>query len=173
MDGRAISFGPYRLLTAQRLLLVGDERVRLGGRAFDILAALVERAGKVVSKEELIACAWPTTFVEEASLKIQISALRRALGDGQGHNRYIATVVGRGYNFVARIREGESVRVSLPQSIAPTVLHNLRFRDNPDDWPRGGRDEARRAALAPAPGDGCGAWWHREDHSRPCRRRSV
>src|ERR1700722_7342277 len=127
MDGRAISFGPYRLLTAQRLLLVGDERVRLGGRAFDILAALVERAGKVVSKEELIACAWPTTFVEEASLKIQISALRRALGDGQGHNRYIATVVGRGYNFVARIREEESVRVSLPQSIAPTVLHNLPF----------------------------------------------
>ena len=125
MDGRAISFGPYRLLAAQRLLLEGDERVRLGGRAFDILAALVERAGKVVSKEELIARAWPTTFVEEASLKIQISALRRALGDGQGHNRYIATVVGRGYNFVARIREEDSVQDSLPQSIAPTVLHNL------------------------------------------------
>ena len=68
--------------------------MRLGGRAFDILAALVERAGKVVSKEELIARAWPTTTVEEASLTIQVSALRRALGDGQGLNRYIATVVG-------------------------------------------------------------------------------
>ena len=68
MDGRAISFGPYRLLTAQRLLLEGDERVRLGGRAFDILTALVERAGKVVSKEELIARAWPTTTVEVAPL---------------------------------------------------------------------------------------------------------
>ncbi len=127
MDGRAISFGPYRLLTAQRLLLEGDERVRLGGRAFDILTALVERAGKVVSKEELIARAWPTTTVEEASLTIQVSALRRALGDGQGLNRYIATVVGRGYNFVARIREEEPSQASPPQSIARTVLHNLPF----------------------------------------------
>lgn len=127
MDGRAISFGPYRLLTAQRLLLEGNERVRLGGRAFDILAALVERAGKVVSKEELIARAWPTTTVEEASLTIQVSALRRALGDGQGLNRYIATVVGRGYNFVARIHEEEPSQASPPPSTAPAVLHNLPF----------------------------------------------
>ena len=127
MDERAISFGPYRLLTAQRLLLEGDERVRLGGRAFDILAALVERAGKVVSKAELLARAWPTTSVEEAILTIQVSALRRALGDGQGLNRYIATVAGRGYNFVAPIREEEPLQASPPPSIAPTVLHNLPF----------------------------------------------
>src|SRR6266540_7283533 len=101
MDGHAISFGPYRLLGAQRLLLEGDKPVRLGSRAFDILTALVERAGEVVSKEALITRAWPATYVEEANLKIQISALRRALGDGQGDNRYVATVVGRGYNFVA------------------------------------------------------------------------
>src|ERR1700683_4465949 len=107
MDGHAISFGPFRLVAAQRLLLEGDKPVRLGGRAFDILAALVERAGEVVSKEELIARAWPATFVEEANLKIQVSALRRALGDGQGDNRFIATVVGRGYKFVAPICQGE------------------------------------------------------------------
>src|ERR1700684_4210819 len=105
MDGRAISFGPYRLLAAQRLLLEGDKPARLGSRAFDILTALVERAGEVVSKEELIARAWPATYVEETNLKIQVSALRRALGDGQGDNRYIATVVGRGYSFVAPIRK--------------------------------------------------------------------
>jgi len=69
MDGHAISFGPFRLLAPQRLLLEGDKPVRLGSRAFDILAALVERAGKVVGKEELIARAWPQTFVEEANLK--------------------------------------------------------------------------------------------------------
>ena len=91
-----MSVGPYRLLAAQRLLLEGDKPVRLGGRAFDILIALIERAGNVVSKEELIAQAWPTTFVDEANLKIQVSALRRALGDGQGDNRYIATVARRG-----------------------------------------------------------------------------
>jgi DNA-binding winged helix-turn-helix (wHTH) protein len=83
----AISFGPFRLLAAQRLLLEGDAPVRLGSRAFDILAALVERAGEIVGKEELIVRAWPQTFVEEANLKIQVSALRRALGDGQGGHR--------------------------------------------------------------------------------------
>src|SRR3979409_1295070 len=107
MDGRPISFGPYRLLAAQRLLLEGDRPVRLGSRAFDILAALVERAGEVVGKEQLIARAWPQTFVEESNLKIQMSALRRALGDGQGGNRYVITVPGRGYNFVAPLRREE------------------------------------------------------------------
>src|SRR6185295_2022682 len=98
MDERPISFGPFRLLPAQRLLLEGETPVRLGSRAFDILAALVERAGEVVGKEELIARAWPQTFVEEANLKIQVSALRRALGDGQGGHRYIVTFPGLGYN---------------------------------------------------------------------------
>src|ERR1700704_2873958 len=112
MDESAISFGPYWLLVARRLLLEGDKPVRLGGRAFDILTTLVERAGEVVSKEELIARAWPTTFVDEANLKIQVSALRRVLGDGQGDNRYVATIVGRGYNFVAPIRREEASRAS-------------------------------------------------------------
>src|SRR5258708_11629141 len=107
MDGQAISFGPFRLLTEQRLLLEGDRPVRLGSRAFNILAALVERAGEAVGKEELIARAWPQTFVEEANLKIQVSALRRALGDGQGDNRYIITVPRRGYHFVAPLRPHE------------------------------------------------------------------
>src|SRR5258706_2497063 len=89
---RAFAFGPYRLLAAHRLLLEGDKPVRLGSRAFDILAALVERAGEVVGKEELIARAWPQTVVEEANLKIQVSALRRALGDRQSGHRYVVTV---------------------------------------------------------------------------------
>src|SRR3984893_11094392 len=77
MDGHAISFGPFRLIAAQRLLLEGDRPVRLGSRAFDILAFLVERAEEVVGKEQLIARAWPQAYVEESNLKIQVSALRR------------------------------------------------------------------------------------------------
>src|SRR3954451_6485079 len=125
MEGHTISFGPFRLLAAQGLLLEADTPVRLGSRALDILAALVERAGEVVGKEELTARAWPETFVEEANLKIQISALRRALGDGQDGNRYVITVVGRGYNFVAPVRIDEPSR-TLPPSIAPSAtVHNL------------------------------------------------
>src|SRR6202163_2048076 len=127
MGESAISFGPFRLLSAQRLLLEGDTPVRLGSRAFDILAALVEHAGEVVGKEELVARAWPQTFVEEANLKIQISALRRALGVGQGENRYVVTVVGRGYSFVAPIRNEEPSRASPSPTIAPAPLHNLPF----------------------------------------------
>ncbi|MGA2126845.1 MAG: winged helix-turn-helix domain-containing protein, partial [Xanthobacteraceae bacterium] len=125
MNGRTISFGPFRLLEEQRLLLEGDKPVRLGSRAFDILAALVERAGEVVAKTELMARAWPQTFVEEANLKIQVSALRRALGDGQGGRRYIVTVPGRGYNFVAPLRLGEPSRTPLLPTIAPASMHNL------------------------------------------------
>jgi len=127
MNGHAISFGPFLLLAEERLLLEGDRPVRLGNRAFDILVFLIERAGEVVGKEELIARAWPQTFVEEANLKIQISALRRALGDGQCGNRYIVTVVGRGYNFVAPIRIEEPLRASPSPTIAPAALHNLPF----------------------------------------------
>src|ERR1700757_1029790 len=125
MDGDAISFGPFRLLAAQRLLLEGDKPVRLGSRALDILAALVERAGQVVGKEELVARAWPQTFVEESNLKIQVSALRRALGDGQGGHRYVVAVPGRGYSFVAPIGVEESSRASVAPTAAPAAAHNL------------------------------------------------
>ena len=126
MSGDAISFGPFRLFAAQRLLLDGDEPVRLGSRAFDILAAMVERAGEVVGKEELIARAWPQTFVEELNLKIQVSALRRALGDGQNGNRYVVTVPGRGYNFVAPVRRAEPSPAT-PLATTASALHNLPF----------------------------------------------
>jgi DNA-binding winged helix-turn-helix (wHTH) protein len=125
LDGLAISFGPFRLLPARRLLVEGDTPVRLGSRAFDILAALVERAGEVVSKEELLARGWPQTFVEEANLKIQVSALRRALGDGQGGHRYVVTVPGRGYNFVAPVSLDGPSRAPLPPTTTPAGVHNL------------------------------------------------
>jgi predicted ATPase/DNA-binding winged helix-turn-helix (wHTH) protein len=125
MDGHAISFGPFRLLAERRLLIEGDKPVRVGSRAFDILTALAERAGEVVGKEELIARVWPGTFVEESNLKIQVSALRRALGDGQGGNRYILTVPGRGYNFVAPVTLVEPPQAPLHPTIAPAGLHNL------------------------------------------------
>src|SRR5439155_3122853 len=125
MDGQAVVFGPFRLLAAQRLLLEGDQPVRLGSRAFDILATLLERPGDVIGKDELVSRAWPKTFVEDANLKIQISALRRALGDGQGGRRYIATIPGRGYNFVAPVRFEKPSRASLPATIVSAAAHNL------------------------------------------------
>src|SRR3984893_19570331 len=125
MDEQVISFGPFRLLAPQRLLLEGARPVRLGTRAFDILTGLVERAGEVVGKDELMARAWPQPFVEEANLKIQVSALRRALGDGQAGHRYVVTVPGRGYNFVAPVSHEEAAPASPRPTMAPAGMHNL------------------------------------------------
>src|SRR5215472_15355030 len=79
---RTISFGPFRLLVDRRLLLEGETTVRVGSRALEILIALLEQPGKLVSKEELIARAWPNTYVAEGNLKFQVAALRRTLADG-------------------------------------------------------------------------------------------
>jgi DNA-binding winged helix-turn-helix (wHTH) protein len=100
---RVISFGPFQLHPTQRLLLEGGRSLRLGSRALEVLISLVERAGELVSKEELMAQVWPNTIVEENNLKVQVSMLRRALADRQGGNRYILTIPGRGYSFVAPI----------------------------------------------------------------------
>jgi predicted ATPase/DNA-binding winged helix-turn-helix (wHTH) protein len=99
----ALLFGPFRLLPTQRLLLEGDKSVRLGSRALDILIVLVERAGDLVSKEELMARVWPTTFVQPTNLTVHIAALRRAIGDGRGGARYLINIPGRGYRFVAPV----------------------------------------------------------------------
>ena len=100
---RALAFGAFRLLPARRLLLQGDQRVRLGSRALEILIALVERPGELVTKPELMARVWPSTFVEEGNLKVQVAGLRRALGDSRGNDRYLLTIPGHGYRFVAPV----------------------------------------------------------------------
>ena len=98
-----ISFGPYRLIPAERLLLKEGEVVDVGNRALDILVALAEIAGEVVSQSELIARAWPNVVVGEGSLRVTIAGLRKTLGDGQDGVRYISNVTGRGYCLVAQI----------------------------------------------------------------------
>lgn len=105
--GRVFSFGPFRLFPCQRLLLEGNRRVHIGSRAFDILTTLVERAGEVVGKDELIARVWPKACVDESNLKTQVSALRRALGEARAGGSYIVTISGRGYNFVAPVSIAE------------------------------------------------------------------
>jgi len=125
--GRIFSFGPFRLFPCQRLLLQGNRKVQVGSRAFDILTVLVERAGDVVAKTELIARVWPNLFVEDGNLKTQISALRRALGEDRAGRCYIVTIPGRGYNFVAPVSLSEGPLPDGPgrrQACIPDHLHS-------------------------------------------------
>jgi DNA-binding winged helix-turn-helix (wHTH) protein len=102
------SFGPFRLIPEQQLLLEDGEPVNVGARGLELLRVLVEHSGKVVSKDELIACIWPDTCVSESNLKVQIAGLRRALGEGRRGERYVATVNGRGYRFVSPVKRQDT-----------------------------------------------------------------
>ncbi|MFL6608808.1 MAG: winged helix-turn-helix domain-containing protein, partial [Pseudomonas sp.] len=100
---KTVHFGPYRVHPRQRLVLEGGQPLRLGRRAVEILLVLLEHAGQVVSKQQLIARVWPKSVVEDTNLRVHVAALRKALGDGQAGQRYIVTVAQRGYSFVAPV----------------------------------------------------------------------
>ena len=80
-----------------------NEPVAIGSRALDILGVLIERAGEVVSKDEIIAAVWPKTVVEDSNVTVQISALRRVLDRGRPNGSCIQTVSRRGYRFIAPV----------------------------------------------------------------------
>ncbi len=124
-DGPAYAFGPFRLLPARRILLEDDRPVRLGSRALDILIVLVEHAGQVLDKDTLISQVWPNVSVEDATLRVHLAGLRRALGDGHGGARYIANVTGRGYSLVAPITRLEEPTASPPSPAIAERTHNL------------------------------------------------
>ena len=119
------TFGPFHFFPARQLLLEEEMPVRLGSRALEILAALVERPGELVSKDELTRRVWPNTVVEESNLKVNVAALRRALGEGQPGRRYIATVSGRGYCFVAPVEHAEPGTPSMRRRTPAERAHNL------------------------------------------------
>ncbi|MBV8589977.1 MAG: winged helix-turn-helix domain-containing protein, partial [Acetobacteraceae bacterium] len=128
-------FESFRFIPAQRMLSEGGKPVRLGSRALDILVALIERPGETISKEELIARAWPGTVVEEAALRVHIAALRKTLGDGRGGKRYLANLSGRGYAFIAPVtRENAPSATAAPTGIVeagnlPALLTRVVGRD--------------------------------------------
>ena len=131
----AIFFGPFRLYPAQRLLKKGEHPVKLGARAFDILLALVERAGEVLAHKDLIARVWPNVIVEEISLRVHIASLRKALDGGQSSDHYITNVSGRGYCFSASIsHERATPDVTSPPGTPiynlPQRLAHMRGRDD-------------------------------------------
>ena len=137
----AASFGPFCLVAAERLLKKGEASIPLGGRALDILIALVERAGEVVSRRELIARVWPNVTVEEANLRVHIASLRKALGDGREGARYVTNVTGQGYCFVAPV-----TRATPRRGVAPAADVGTRLQRLPARLTRMvGRDETVRA----------------------------
>src|SRR6266850_7565766 len=125
---RVLAFGPFRLIRSQKLLLENDKPVRLGSRAFELLVALIEQAGEVVSRDELVGRVWPSTIVEESSLRVHIAALRKVLGEGHSGARFITNVPGRGYCFVAPVTRATQASMASPELAARGPSHNLPAR---------------------------------------------
>lgn len=117
-EDEILSFGSFDLHRTRRVLLSEGEKVRIGGRALDVLIELVERAGEVVTKGELMTRAWPHTFVDESNLRVNIAALRKLLSPQTASDRFIVNVPGRGYLFCEPVvRSGRSVT----PTVAPTL----------------------------------------------------
>lgn len=136
-DKYELSFGPFRLAVGERLLTKDGVPIDVGGRAFDMLIALVSSPNEVISKKDLIARVWPDAFVEEGSLRFHMASLRKVLGDGKDGARYITTVAGRGYCFVAPVDRSITQRANasaapppFPHANLPTQLGRTVGRDD-------------------------------------------
>src|SRR3954464_4098072 len=131
---RLYEFGDFRLDRGKRLLLRQDGAiVPLAAKAYETLSYLVEHAGSVVDKDELMRAVWPDTAVEENNLTQNISQLRRLFGDGRGEHRYIATVPGRGYQLVAPVRIArQSTRLEPGATVSIVVLPFVNVSADPE-----------------------------------------
>ncbi len=111
-------FGKFRCDPREHLLLCDGRALSLSPKSFEILVALIQSNGRLLTKDELMQQVWPDTFVEEANLTVHISALRKVLGEIPGGPQYIETVPKRGYRFIAPVTEhqGDSKPGSLPQT---------------------------------------------------------
>src|SRR5215469_6755267 len=113
------AFGPFQLLAARRELLAHGVPVTLGQRAFEILLLLVNRHGQLVTKDELMAEVWPGAVVEENNIQVHVSALRKVLATAGDGERYLLTVAGRGYRFVAPVKRESAAELKAPLTSAP------------------------------------------------------
>ena len=126
-------FSNFRLDPVRRRLTRGDETVPLHSKAFELLTLLVENNDRVLTKNELLNTIWESQFVEENNLAVQIAALRKTFGERSGENRFIATVPGRGYQFVAEVKISNEKVLERPHengreitTLTPPIAHDLK-----------------------------------------------
>lgn len=146
-------FGPFCLHASKRLLLREGEIVHLPAKTFDTLLALVESGGSVLDKDELIKRVWPDCFVEEINLTVNISALRKALGETPNDHRYIVTVPRRGYCFVASVTEDNGHKTF--STDGDIIEANNRIDESPrENLSENQEEPSRRSGLMRLPAFG-------------------
>ncbi|HUN62148.1 MAG TPA: winged helix-turn-helix domain-containing protein [Candidatus Sulfotelmatobacter sp.] len=128
------SFQSFRLDAANHLLLHGDERVSLTPKAFDVLRYLVERAGRLVTQDELLESLWTETYVNQEVLRKYILEIRKALGDKPDNPEFIETITKRGYRFIATVTEEDPAAAPILSNseFGKDILHRDLKRISPD-----------------------------------------
>src|SRR5580765_5971303 len=139
-------FGPFTVDPVERVAFRDGEPLTLTPKVFDTLLCLVRNRGRVLTKDEILQEVWPDTFVEEVNLAVNVSTLRKVLGEGPQEGRYIATVPGRGYRFVAQVsasvsqqRQPDSYGAN-PANLSPDI--SIGHLD---------QTESNAAAISPIP----------------------
>ena len=156
MNKRFYSFGEYRLDTHNQRLLLDGKTLTLTLKEFELLFALVENAGDVVSKDELLDAVWKDVSVAEETLTRNISWLRKKLGDGSGNANFIETVPKRGYRFVAQVSQSDAPEIIVEEQTRTHIrveetltLADSKTAKRTDDATMRRRDDAKRLAAAP------------------------
>ena len=166
----ALEFGRFRMLLRRRQLIADGVPVKLGTRAFDLLLVLLKADGSLVAKEDLVSCAWPSVHVSEENLKVQISLLRKALGEDRD---FIRTEPGRGYRFTAAVKSTapwnssrHAARWQRPRHGTVSQWMSVRFFPKCSHRNASGPDVAKsrlRKALAFAVGLGLSSFFYTSD----------
>lgn len=135
VDRKIYEFKGFRLDGAQRRFLHHGQPVQLKPKIFDLLLYLVERHGQLIAKDELMREIWPNTIVEENNITVSMSILRKMLGEDRGGRKFVETVSGRGYRFVAEVREISRLRPAIePAAMSSgTTVTQSQLREAPID----------------------------------------
>lgn len=127
-----ISFAEFELDAAHRRLAREGETLSLHPKAFDLLVFLAENAGRVVTKDEILDAVWANQFVDEGNLKVQMSALRKVLGERKNDHRFLVTIPGKGYKFIADVRSDDRELVIETRRFAHLVIEEEKAAIKPN-----------------------------------------
>ena len=144
-----IRFAEYELDTSKRLLRHEGKTLALNAKAFDLLVYLAENAGRVVTKDEILDAVWEHQFVEESNLKVQISALRKALGERKDEHRFLVTIPGKGYKFVADIQNNNDEIVIEKHKVSRLVIEEEEDKGRKGEEEKGRRGEEEKVLKNP------------------------
>src|SRR5438876_7353788 len=124
------SFGDFELDVERRRLFEQGQPVALNSRTFELLFALVSRRGEILSKDELLETVWDGQFVEEGNLAVHVSTLRKTLGERKNENKFIVTVPGRGYSFVAEMEDGTGDEIVIESHSRSHIIVEEEISEN-------------------------------------------